>query len=1573
MAIESAVMFRRVARTACLVLLAGLLPGVAAKAQLPITPPAPVSVGSVVPFSHGSTGEWVQIYSMKEDLNSGSPAYGNVLFLDSAASVIYQMSPGASTPSVVVEPEPSNKDASDCSALEYKGSYWNAAIAFDKWDNLYVTDRYGSAVQFCRVPYSPSAGTWIFNKSDIWGQNGTVAPSYVNSSGQTEAIPSQDLEVADDGVTFYVSDPTADIYKFTVNEAGVASNVTALITGLEEYATYLAVDHAGDLFFVENTGAYPDNVQGIREITAAQIAKGTIVGDSTGTAESALPRIDQGGGWDGITGMFIDPQGNMYYGSAYNLSYGGEADGVYMIPNEGTPTAPNLVWNDTVMVSPVDGGFAPLVDPRGFVWIATSYNNNWYPSGVNGPSCDSTDLQTQTATCVYSTMVVWKPGALNLGSTPVGGATPTPISTYSVSTGGGTLTLTANNSYTEGEIVTISAPSGDALYVLNGLSFEVLGTGLSSSAFEVSTSTIAAGASGSTSATVTLNQTQALYYMFNKATTLSSPGGISLQSPSSANFQNVANYPLLDNPPPTNPGPVEPCQSGASYPAFSAEQKTSAEYGWCPYYFQLNSSSAGTVETEAELNNSSGVIPGSNAYVSGTGQGAAISVVSSPTILSLASELNTPRQVAADHWGNTYVADSALKAIEFYPAGTTSPTAGKISNTNGTLSAPTGVAVDGVGNLYIGDSGNIYEIPSVDGKLVTSEQTLIASGLGKENLNLAVDGQGDVFVADEANKQVVEIPNPQANLLMVSGGYPQITLGTGFTGPTAIATDTSGNVWVADGGNLYEISMPFGGNAAPAKLATGLQGVTGIAVDPSSSVFVAGENGLEWIPWDTTTGALNTNAPVVISSALGSGPAAPWGVALDGSQNVYADYGSGSTAGLAQLGIGGTVNFNNGGVEINPNVPIEVDAQILNLGNVPLEVSDNPAIDLITGTSASDYAVISATQGSPACSSSTPISQGGSCYLGMQLDAPAADTTSASINVVSNAVNAAAGVNIAVSGDVVVDLRPATTAAITVAPATGTGCSGILTYPGCVTIQVTVVCSASGGANCASAGTPQGNVTLSVGSANGNLAKQTEALGSDGSVTFTYNGLLGGTYTVSADYGGYGTAGATQNTCSTSTCFAGSAVKATFTIAQAVPTIALGVPMTSSQCLNATTLLPDAPSSTSCTANPNYVTVYNGSTYVLQTGAAYVSAVVTSPVGTPTGTVSFCSAYANGTCTPADPTQGINGAVAVNANGVATFSLANLNTGVYNLTAVYSGDVNYMQETPVVSQFEVIVQSIQITAPSGTVNITPGTPTQVALTLMPLVGFGSSGVSLECNSADAPIQLAATNPVSTLPEYSECTFNYANTSTGTSPVGEDTAQITAYSASGGNLTLTASNNFPAGAVITMSATQTDSLYALNKLSFTVLPTGLSSTQFEVSTSAISGSGSSSATATGPQLTTVVMTISTNVAANGPITASIARQEPWSLAGLFGLGLLGLIAGRKRLTRYMAMICVAMVLSGLFMGITACTNAGYSTPPSAPKVATPAGSYNVQIITYNPEALTQSSLTTPIFTLPVSVQ
>ena len=74
-----------------------------------------------------------------------------------------------------------------------------------------------------------------------------------------------------------------------------------------------------------------------------------------------------------------------------------------------------------------------------------------------------------------------------------------------------------------------------------------------------------------------------------------------------------------------------------------------------------------------------------------------------------------------------------------------------------------------------------------------------------------------------------------------------------------------------------------------------------------------------------------------------------------------------------------------------------------------------------------------------------------------------------------------------------------------------------------------------------------------------------------------------------------------------------------------------------------------------------------------------------------------------------------------------------------------------------------------------------------------------------------------------------------------------------------------------------------------------------------------------------------------------------------------------------MNRYLALLCVTTLFAGLFVGLSACTNAGYSTPPAAPSVTTPNGTYNIQIISYDPTTLQQDSLTTPLFTLPTTVQ
>jgi sugar lactone lactonase YvrE len=1322
MAIESAVLLHRIARNARLIPVAGLLLCGVATAQLPIKAPVPVTVGSVIPFNHGSTGQWSQIYAVKVAHN------GSVLFLDNAVSNLYQWAPGAAAPTLAVGPAPTGQ-ASTGTTLEASGTFWNSGMALDANDTLYITDRFGSAVHFIRATYSAATGAWAFS-------NWTNSPS-IKENGVPTAISPQDVAInCDNGFpcTMAVTwSNSGEIDKFTIDANGVPGTATPVVTGLFTSGNIVALDHAGNIFFLENVYSAPSGrITGVREIPAT--ATLPLIGDGTGSLESTFTRIDPASAGFNFKGMTFDAAGNLYLSSENDgNSYGGQVDLVLMVPNEGTPTAPNLVWNDAVEVSPVAAGFPVAIDPRGYIWIPNGNGgSNWAPPGTKAPACTSVD----PATCTTSGVVQWAPGVANLGSSPVG----------------------------------------------------------------------------------TAGATQTVFYSFSQAIT---PGSFTYALPGAGNFTTIAANP---NPDPTVVPPDPPCTAGTAYPAFASQDTIATQNSWCAFYVQLNTKTAGSVTGELQiLDSNKNIVAGSNVYLNGIGEGAAVSILSPIAEQSVAKGLQAPEQVAGDALGNSYVADSTLAAVEMYPAGSNSA----VGTALGTgLTAPTGVAVDGAGDLFIGDSGNIIEIPFINNALASKQQTTLLKGLGN-HLNLAADGAGNVYVADMDNKQVVKVSNAQMGLLLQNQGINTIGAGVTFTGPSAIATDNSGNVWVADGAKLWELTPSGGSSEITSSLSPP---VTGLAVDPSGSVFVAESTGLWWIPYEASSGGLNVDGAVQVATTLGSG-SVPVSVALDGLENAYATYGSGSTAGMSQLGVGGTIAFG----QIVPFAESDQEAQIFNLGNAPLTLSAF-SDDLFTGANAGDYSVGSPND-TPACAAATPLLAGTACYFDVALTPSAAGLSSASVAVLSNAANAPA-VNIALSANAVVDPRNPSTTTVVVTPSSG------INYPGGVTVTVTVASSAAGGV------TPSGTVTVSV-----TGQKKQSATLTNGVATFSYTGLLGGAYTAVGDYGGEGVVGTAPD-------YAASGGKAKFTVNTIPPALVVGTPGCG-----------PAASAASCTLNPKFVTVWAGNTYINVASQTTITATVTSTTGTPTGTVSFMQ---NGSVV--DPTQT---AIPLDANGNAVFSTANLPVGVYNLTAVYNGDVNFSSVNLALPAFQVIIPSVQITATPATTSLTAGVPNQVTLTLTPLVGFNEV-VNVQCVTA-------------TMPNWSECTFDNPS-------IGVGTSQTT--------------------------------------------PTASS---------------------------TIVVTISTNVPVNGGTTSSLARRAPWSLAGVFGLGLLGLIAGRKRFNRYLNMICLFMMLSGAIMGISACTNAGYSTPLPAPKVTTTAGTYPVQIITVNPQTGLQNSLTTPTFILSTTVQ
>ena len=261
-----------------------------------------------------------------------------------------------------------------------------------------------------------------------------------------------------------------------------------------------------------------------------------------------------------------------------------------------------------------------------------------------------------------------------------------------------------------------------------------------------------------------------------------------------------------------------------------------------------------------------------------------------------AARFTRRRRRALDAAGNIYVADTLNNCIrQITPAGSVTTLAGSEAtlsgasdgtNTQASFNNPNGLCVDVNTNIYVADYGNstIREItPVFTGQLtnwITATIAVRATNAGYLDTNVAtnalfngpssvaVDNAGNVYVADSGNNVIRLITNGGvATLAGATNGMAGFGDGSNslFNDPTAIAWDgTTSNLYVIDSSNISVRQIAPGGMVTtplPGRI-SGKPG--GIAADPSGNVYIADSGG------DTILGVPPGLSPAALTNLAGT-------------------------------------------------------------------------------------------------------------------------------------------------------------------------------------------------------------------------------------------------------------------------------------------------------------------------------------------------------------------------------------------------------------------------------------------------------------------------------------------------------------------------------------------------------------------------------------------------------------------------------------------------------------------------------------------------------------------------------
>ncbi len=242
-----------------------------------------------------------------------------------------------------------------------------------------------------------------------------------------------------------------------------------------------------------------------------------------------------------------------------------------------------------------------------------------------------------------------------------------------------------------------------------------------------------------------------------------------------------------------------------------------------------------------------------------------------------AAAMKNPQGVAVDNSGFIYIADTGNNVVRKVSGGNITTVAGSTqgfsgdgaSATSAQLNTPNSVGVDSSGNLYIADTNN-QRIRKVAGGNITTIAGTGAIGYNGDNINgisaslsspigVAIDGSGDVFVADSNNNRIRElIGTAQLSQTITFGALSNQLLGSApftvsatassgltvsFASTTSpVCTVSSATVTLVSTGTC-SITASQAGNTAYAAAPSVTQSFTVSQASPPSAVSVSPSSG----------------------------------------------------------------------------------------------------------------------------------------------------------------------------------------------------------------------------------------------------------------------------------------------------------------------------------------------------------------------------------------------------------------------------------------------------------------------------------------------------------------------------------------------------------------------------------------------------------------------------------------------------------------------------------------------------------------------------------------------------------